>query len=127
MLMDSRFSGFVPDDRKEAKVAIARDTVSGRVNRPRRLWALLTLAVLIQPAAASASAVPPETAVAPASKDAAEQFIARAVEERRLTVSFDHTPLYQVLREIKSCLCDDINIVIDNQALEEAGISPDHP
>jgi type II secretory pathway component GspD/PulD (secretin) len=59
--------------------------------------------------------------------DPIEKQIARAVEEKKVTVSFNNTPLYQVVRDLKAVIGDDINIVFDHQALKEDGIRLDQP
>jgi type II secretory pathway component GspD/PulD (secretin) len=59
-------------------------------------------------------------------RDAVEKKIARAVDERKVTVNFNNTPLYEAVRDLKA-LVDDINIVFDETALQEEGIRKDQP
>jgi hypothetical protein len=53
--------------------------------------------------------------------------IAEVVEERRVTVHFDNTPFYQVIRDLRAAVGDDVNIVLDNEALREGGVRLDTP
>jgi type II secretory pathway component GspD/PulD (secretin) len=58
--------------------------------------------------------------------DPVEKKIARAVDERKVTVNFNNTPLEHAVIDLRA-LVGDINIVFDEAALQEEGIRKDQP
>jgi type II secretory pathway component GspD/PulD (secretin) len=58
--------------------------------------------------------------------EAEDERIARVVDERKITVNFNNTPLSEAIRDLRA-LTDDINIVFDEESLKEEGIRKDQP
>jgi general secretion pathway protein D len=116
---------------KEAHVAIKLFTTPGTTGRQHVLAAMLTLAVLLpMTTSARGSEVPPaqpQRDMQVELRDPIGWQIARHFEELKVTVSFNNTPLCEVVRALKAVSGDDLSFVFDNQALQEEGISLDQP
>jgi hypothetical protein len=59
--------------------------------------------------------------------DPVERRIAHALEEKKVTVKFNNTPLDYAIRDLKALAGGDINIVFDELAMKEEGIRKDQP
>jgi hypothetical protein len=59
--------------------------------------------------------------------DSVERRIARALEEKKVSVNFNNTPLEDAIRDLQTLVGGDIHIVFDEPALVEAGIRKDQP
>jgi hypothetical protein len=59
--------------------------------------------------------------------DPVERQIARALEEKKVTVNFNNTPLDYAIRDLKALTGGDINIVFDELAMKEEDVRRDQP